>query len=113
MEAHKDISQLLDTGKWSDVTISVRGNNFAAHRNILSARSSTFANLLEQNHKENCLVISDLPVGVFEVLLNFIYTGKVPSLEPQMAEDLLTAADKYRLEKLKSLAEDYLELTSR
>ena len=46
--------------------------------------------------------------SVFEVLLNFIRTGKVPALEPQMAKALLLAAHQDRMEELKSIVEDYL-----
>ena len=93
---------------WSDVTISVGGKNFALHRNILSARSSAFEALLKANCCTSHLEITDVTVDVFEILLSFIYTGKVPSLEPKMAQDLLTAADKYHLEQLKTIAEDYI-----
>ena len=47
-------------------------------------------------------------------MLNFIYTGKVENLN-QMADDLLAAADKYALSRLKVLAfliSENLTLTS-
>ncbi|CAG07243.1 unnamed protein product, partial [Tetraodon nigroviridis] len=45
-----------------------------------------------QNHVE----ISDEQPDVFEGVMCFICTGKTPNLD-KMADDLLAAADRYRL----------------
>lgn len=44
---------------------------------------------------------------VLNEMLKFIYTGKATNLE-KMADDLLAAADKYDLERLKMLCEESL-----
>ena len=44
--------------------------------------------------------MKDVDSEVMDQMLRFIYTGKAPELE-RMAADLLAAADKYALERLK------------
>ena len=44
--------------------------------------------------------VKDVDSEVMDQMLRFIYTGKAPELE-RMAADLLAAADKYALERLK------------
>lgn len=50
-----------------------------------------------QNHR---VEIDDVDADVLKEMLRFMYTGVAPNLE-RMADDLLAAADKYQLERLK------------
>ena len=54
--------------------------------------------------------VKDVDSDVMADMLRFIYTGKAPNLET-MAADLLAAADKYALDRLKVKAT--LELDKR
>ena len=58
--------------------------------------------------KENRVNIDDVSADTFEMLINFIYLGKVPELEQKSAEELLTASDKYQVNELKSICEAFL-----
>ena len=86
-----------DGAKSSDVVLRVGGKVFQAHKNILTARSSVFGAMfqhddMKEEGKPNKVDIEDVKVEVFEVMLRFIYTGKVSSNE--LTIDLLVAADK-------------------
>lgn len=76
----------------------------------MAARSPVFAAMFEhemEERKHNRVEISDVDHEVFREMLRFIYTGKAANLE-RMADDLLAAADKYALERLKVMCEEAL-----
>jgi speckle-type POZ protein len=103
---------LYDDMQFSDVNFNVGGREFPAHKNILSARSQYFAAMFKHPMKENStnqVKIEDIDPEVFDQLLRFIYTGRVPldKLET-MAAELFIAADKYLLDELKMKCENYL-----
>lgn len=120
----EDLGNLFDNEKFSDVTLSVGGREFQAHKAILAgrnyllfvlnskyflkklysflARSDVFAAMFEHEMEErklNRVAITDVDHEVLKEMLRFIYTGKAPNLE-KMADDLLAAADKVGLPKI-------------
>jgi speckle-type POZ protein len=103
---------LFDNMQFSDVNFNVSGREFPAHKSILAARSQYFAAMFQHPMKENStnqVKIEDIDPEVFDQLLRFIYTGRVPldKLET-MAADLFIAADKYLMDELKMKCENYL-----
>ncbi|XP_023608207.1 speckle-type POZ protein-like isoform X4 [Myotis lucifugus] len=74
------------------------------------ARSPVFNAMFEhemEESKKNRVEINDVDPEVFKEMMRFIYTGKAPNLD-KMADNLLAAADKYALERLKVLCEEAL-----
>lgn len=105
-----DLGALFDQSKFSDVTLAANGAEFNAHKAILAARSAVFAAMFEhemEEKKHNRVEIRDMDKDVLGEILRFIYTGKANNLD-KMADELLAAADKYDLERLKVMCEEAL-----
>ena len=103
-------SSLLSSEESSDVTLVVGIEKLKAHKLILSTRSPVFKTMFQVNMKEkltNCVKIEDVALPVLQEVLTFIYTGKSPNLK-NMASELLFAADKYQLDRLKLMCEEEL-----
>lgn len=110
----QDLPRLLTNEEGTDVTFEVSGETFAAHRNILAARSPVFMAEFFGPMKGDvtCARIDDMEACVFKALLHFIYTDSLPVIKDGesmvMSEHLLVAADTYNLERLKRICEDNL-----
>lgn len=105
-----DIGDLFESRKFSDVILSVNGKEFYTHKAILAARSPVFAAMFEhdmEEKKQNRVEITDVDSDVLKEMLRFIYTGRATNLD-NMADELLAAADKYALERLKVMCEEEL-----
>lgn len=110
----KSLSRFLEDAFISqDLTdialLSKDGKVYKAHKVMLAARSSVFAAMFkhdemkESKHRE--VKIDDINGDVIEEMLRFVYTEKSENLKI-MAKDLLIAAEKYDLKKLKIVCED-------
>ncbi|KAH9391867.1 hypothetical protein TYRP_022365 [Tyrophagus putrescentiae] len=81
-----------------------------AHKAILAAGSPIFSAMFENDtveQKRGVVEITDFDYDTMEQLLTFLYTGKIPPMET-FAEQLLAASDKYQVDALKDICEDYL-----
>lgn len=98
------VGQLLDTQDFSDFKFIVSGVEFKVHRSILSLASPYFATLFKSDFKENEEKVSvnkKSPV-IFQLLLEFIYKGKLPDNFSDVAMDLYVMADHYLMDILKT-----------
>ncbi|XP_077544716.1 speckle-type POZ protein-like [Haemaphysalis longicornis] len=106
----QDFGLLLESRQSCDVVLKVEGREIRAHKLVLAARSPVFAAMFEHKMKESKLgrvEITDCDFEVFNEVVEFIYTGRAPKLN-DMAEQVLRAADKYDLGRLKAMCEDAL-----
>jgi len=104
------LEKVLEDELFTDVVLSVRGREFAAHRAILAARSPVFKVMFESSKDSvhNRVLIVDIRPEVIQAMLRFIYTGKVPENLLGLADGLLTASNKYRLDRLKLICSEVL-----
>ncbi|XP_062970911.1 ankyrin repeat and BTB/POZ domain-containing protein 1 isoform X3 [Cynocephalus volans] len=74
------LQRLLEQGIHSDVVFIVHGKQFRAHRCILGARSTYFANMLDTKWKGKSIVVLRHPLinpVAFGALLQYLYTGRL------------------------------------
>ncbi|CAO2187546.1 unnamed protein product [Urochloa humidicola] len=123
------LGKVLETGEGTDVTFSVEGELFPAHKVVLAMRSPVFKAELYGEMKENGaaqpIVIDDMQAGTFRALLRYFYTDVSPAIMISNNDDsqdegddddsqdirvweLLTAADRYHVERLKLICERVL-----
>ncbi|EMS64230.1 BTB/POZ and MATH domain-containing protein 1 [Triticum urartu] len=115
-DLHRHLGNLFKTEKGADVVFEVGGNTFAAHRCVLAARSPVFSAELFGGMKEGdtagVVRIDEMEAEVFKSLLCFAYTDSLPVTEKEdedvMCQHLLVAADRYNMERLKSICEEKL-----
>ena len=105
-----DLKRMLDTGQDSDVTlVASDGQEFPAHVSILASRSPVFAAMFRHDTKEQQqkrVIIDDLNSQAVRGLLDFIYTDTLPLVSLLLAQQLLYAAHKYNIPRLKTFCED-------
>lgn len=126
-DLHRHLGGLLDTGEGADVTFEVSGKTFAAHRLVLAARSPVFRAELFGPRKElgattggavdhTAIRIDDMEARDFEALLRYMYTDSLPEPETTkgggdaaaMLPDLVAAASRYKMERLRLVCEHKL-----
>ncbi|XBJ07734.1 hypothetical protein VPH35_013200 [Triticum aestivum] len=131
-DIQQHLNHLFETKVGADVTFNVNGETIAAHRCVLAARSPVFMAQLFGPMKEGAatcdIQIEDMEANVFRALLSFIYTDLFPEMEDdeadveegqeadevvyatwlQWMQDLLVAADRYDIQRLKFCCEEGL-----
>ena len=91
--------------------VAKEGNEFKAHRNVLSAASPFFSKLLQSEMKEKeegVIRFEEISKSILSDVLEFIYTGSV-EVNEKNAGDLLIAADYLLLESLKIISGRFLQ----
>jgi speckle-type POZ protein len=84
------------------------GKTLKCHKFILAARSPVFRTMLSVDMKESregFVIVPDLSSIVMKEVLRFMYCSTVENLD-EVAKDLIFAAEKYELNKLKEICFD-------
>ncbi|KAF8653775.1 hypothetical protein HU200_061891 [Digitaria exilis] len=103
---------LLDSTDGSEVSFLAGGETFPAHRAVLAARSPVLKAQLLGPMKEATMAsitLHDIAPATFKAMLRFMYTDAFPAADddgdlgdsPTKLHDLLAAADRYALDRLK------------
>ncbi|OEU14911.1 hypothetical protein FRACYDRAFT_188278 [Fragilariopsis cylindrus CCMP1102] len=117
----RTVSQLFGSIENSDVlfTVGNTSKEFVAHKCILALRARSLYELVlveESSSKDSAendltnIELRDVDKKVFEILLEFVYTGKEPKLDDDegTARSVLVAANRFGCTDLKLYAESVL-----
>uniref|UniRef100_A0A8D0PX26 Intracisternal A particle-promoted polypeptide n=1 Tax=Sus scrofa TaxID=9823 RepID=A0A8D0PX26_PIG len=94
-----------------DVQLQVGKETFNVHRLVLAASSPYFAALFTGGMKESSkdvVQILGIEAGIFQVLLDFIYTGTV-NIGVNNVQELIVAADMLQLTEVVNLCCEFLK----
>lgn len=113
----EEVSRKLDEFRKSDllcdVTVRAEGQDFPAHRCMLSAGSPYFralftSELKARESEDNLIQLTEVTCDAFSEVLQFIYTGKA-TINSSNAQDVVIAADYLIIPSLKSKASHFLQ----
>ncbi|TLD36087.1 Leptomycin B resistance protein pmd1 [Venturia nashicola] len=108
------IADLLDSGEYSDMSITCKQKVFKVHKAILCTRSSFFRNAMKngtftESETGNIDVSEDNPLAV-EAVLRFVYQGSYSSLAENNEDAMIlhtqvyNLAEMYAIKNLKTVA---------
>ena len=106
-------NELRETGILCDTTIRAEGQDFVAHKCVLSAASAFFRALFSSQMKEtknNMVELPEAKSNTVSDVLQFIYTGKA-SINSN-AQDLAMISGYLIIPSLKTRVSDFLALES-
>ncbi|KAJ1693900.1 hypothetical protein LUZ63_010598 [Rhynchospora breviuscula] len=115
----QQLTSLLETGEGADVSFKVGRDTIHAHKSILAARSPVFKAQLfgpMKGMKNKTIKVKDMEASTFKAMLHFIYSQSesLPEFEElkgnraasiAVAQNLLVAANRYGLVRLKFVCE--------
>ena len=85
--------QLWEQSHLTDVTLATEGKTFLAHKMLLSACSPYFRHLFINNPcKHPTVFLKDVPERHMELLLEYMYAGRIAVKHTELAEVLKTAS---------------------
>ena len=104
------VSHLQRNKIFTDVTVSIGTEIYAAHRMSLACVSGLFADIfyIQRNKQYTVIRLQGVKPVTFEVLLQYIYNGVLP-ITSEVIGDLLTMAEILRIPIMKPLLNDYME----
>ena len=108
-----NLNELRKSNILCDITIKTEGEDFPAHRCVLTAASPYFRALFTSDFKENessFVELKNINSAILSEVLQFTYTGEAKT-DSSNAQDLIMAADFLMLPSLKSKASAFLEGT--
>ncbi|KAJ3676871.1 hypothetical protein LUZ60_002595 [Juncus effusus] len=103
--------QMLESEQGADVKFLIGDKTFSAHKCVLAARSHVFKDDFFGEKSDmsidiGSIVVENVEAVTFQALLYFIYADLFPdSMDVITAQNLLVAADRYKLERLKQMCE--------
>lgn len=105
-----DLAKFFHADRDKDIILIAKGGvRIGAHKAILMARSDVFMAMFDHDmveKKSNEVNLEDMEPEIVKAMVHFMYTDEIYNLE--QATDLLLAADRFQLPRLRILCEEHL-----
>jgi len=105
------VKEFLEKKQHPDVEIICQGDSVPCHRLVMAARSDVLAAQLGSDLKEareGKIDIKDMDVSTVRDMVHYMYTGDTGDMFKYKAKNLLVAANRYQLEELKEICQNFL-----
>ncbi|XP_070504098.1 speckle-type POZ protein-like [Chironomus tepperi] len=99
-----DVIDLMQDESAKDFILIVDGEEFPVHKFMLEARVPTLAEALKNNPKAKNMAVPDISVDIFKIVMDYLYTDKLPRDDDTDYFQLFIAASLLRLDLLKFFA---------
>ena len=96
---------------YTDVTVSIQGEEFRAHRAILAASSPYFHTLFTSNlgqPNSDVIELQCTTYNAFKQVIEFVYTGQI-EVNGENLEEILEAACLFQIVSIQNACETYLK----
>lgn len=112
-ELIEKLDELRKSNLLCDITLRADGQDFAAHRSVLSAGSQYFRALFTtqlnvQENEDHLVELKEITSHALTEVLQYVFTGKA-KLNSSNAKEVVVASDYLMIEGLKSRASLFLE----
>ena len=88
--------QMLQDEDFTDATFAIEGTRLAAHRAVLSVRSTYFRSMLKSNCREAqpraVIQVGETAAAAFRLLLAYLYTDALDGLDDEVVLDVMRKA---------------------
>jgi len=105
---------LQDYYKISDIVFNINDRHFHLHKAILGSRSSWFEKLcvngMFKESTQSIIEINIIPMDIFEIVIEYIYTG-CDNFSPSIVLQVLITADEIDLKNLHQICEKEVQKT--
>jgi len=111
LELLKKLKKAASFENLSDFTIICGDESFPCHKVILASRSEVFEAMFNKETEEkieNQVTVKDSKPIIVKVMLDYVYTGKLPENLDDICGDVLYLATKYNLPGLAKASEQSL-----
>lgn len=110
-EFNQRFNELRKLNKFTDCSFNINNKIINSHKLILTAASPVFEAMFYGEFKETmCIKIIDIREHIFEMMLDYIYTGKTSSSNNNLFDylELYYCGQKYLIDNLKKYCYNYL-----
>lgn len=107
---YEDMEILFEKKECSDMIFIVKKEEIPGHKQILSTRNKTMANMLTREKLESCdykVKIDDIEPNIFKLFLKYLYCKKIHIKDDNEAQQISAVAKKYSAKELLQICQTY------